>query len=263
MTRLNNSIEESKTGKDLLNLLRIEDPNSKFIERDLADKPDLLFQFKNLSIGCECTQIPPERIYKYVHSRFKELSKSKEAIAIRVVWPQEPHEWVKEAILKKDAKIELYRKNSNSDRCWLLIHTPLSEQDNTVRYRNPSIMELIFLAANKTKHKFERIYFWNPIDGVKLIFPSSHQMKEFKINLKNGYPTDNFLIGKASFRTTQEGGEPKTYDYGIVKPKVIIIPPKDKNFRKSRPNYRNQFIKMKIVASSSSAQFIFEDVEVL
>lgn len=110
MTRPKNSIEESKTGQDLLNHLKIEDPDTKFVERELADKPDLLFQFKNDTIGCECTQIPPGRIYKYVHTKFKELSKSKEAIAIRVVWPQEPHEWVKEAILKKVSKIEIIQK---------------------------------------------------------------------------------------------------------------------------------------------------------
>lgn len=261
MTRSKNTIEESKIGQDLLNHLKIKDPDSKLIERELADKPDLLFQFKSDTIGCECTQIPPGRIYKYVHTRFKELSKSKEAIAIRVVWPLEPHEWVKEAILKKVFKIESYKKNSNSNKIWLLIHTPLSEQDNSVRYKNPSIMELIYLAANNTKHKFDRIYFWNPIDGIKLIYPSNHHMKDCKIDLKNGYPTDNFLIGTAPFTTTKEGEEPKTYDYGVVKPKVIIIPPKDKNFKKSRPNYRNRFVKMKIVASSNSAQMFFENVE--
>lgn len=157
--------------------------------------------------------------------------------------------------------MKLYKKNSNADKIWLLIHTPLSEQDNTVRYKNPSIIELINLAAKNTKHRFDRIYFWNPIDGIKLIFPSNHSMKDLKFDLKNGYPTDNFLIGNALFTTTKEGEEPKIYDYGIVKPKVIIIPPEDKNFKKSRPNYRNKFVKMKIVVSSTSSQLFFENVE--
>lgn len=260
MTRKNNTEAEEISGKALFDHLVGIGVSVNRIERKINDKPDLFFQAGPNKIGCECVQIPPGRVFKYVHSRFKQLEKS-DAAAVRVIWPQEQHIWIKEAIESKTNKIGAYKRGCGADIIWLLIHTPVSEKDTTVRYEKDEIMGLIKYAAKKTNHHFDEIYFWNPKNGITKIYPVEKVWEEVTFNFEGGYPTDGFAMAKAKFTTTEEGGEPVLYDYGLVTPDEIIVPPLDPEFRKHKPRYKKRKYRLTVKAGATDAQSTFEPVD--
>ncbi|MEW8348693.1 MAG: hypothetical protein AB2687_10315 [Candidatus Thiodiazotropha taylori] len=260
MSRKENTEAEDISGTALLDHLRKEGQEVSLVEREINDRPDLLLNVGPDKVGCECVQIPPGRIFKYVHSRFKQLENSDSA-AVRVIWPLEQHFWVKEAIESKTKKTSAYKRNTGAEIIWLLIHAPISEKDTTVRYDNDQIMGLIKHAANKTPHSFERIYFWDPINGIRIIFPANNVWESVNFNFDDGYPTDGFTMAKGKFTTTKEGDEVQLYDYGLVTPDEIIVPPLCPEFKKHKPRYKRKKYRIKILAGATDAKFTFEPVD--
>lgn len=260
MTRKTSTESEIVTGNALMDYLRAKEIVVNLIPREINDKPDLFFQADSDQIGCECVQIPPGRVFKYVHSRFKQLEKSDSA-AVRVIWPQEQHFWVKEAIESKTNKIGTYKRNCDAKKIWLLIHAPVSEKDTTVHYEKDEIVKLMKYAAKKTPHNFDRIYFWGPKVGIKKIYPVASGWKNVTFNFEGGYPTDEFVMAKAKITTTEEGAEPILYDYGQVTPDEIIVPPSDPEFKKHEPRYTKRKYHLKILVGANYAQPSFEPVD--
>lgn len=248
------------SGGALLTYLQDNGLDVEVLDREVNDKPDMYFRAGLVRIGCECVQIPPGRIYKYVHSRFKQLEGS-DATAIRIVWPQEQHYWVKEAIESKTKKINAYKKNCKAEKIWLLIHSPISEKDTTVRYEKEEVMNLMKYAAKKTPHNFDEIYFWDPKQGITQIYPLSDVWESVQFNFEGGYPTDGFVMSKASFKTTDYGENPVVYDHGVVVPDVIIVPPLDPEFKKHKPRFKNTKYRIKITAGTTEAKSLFEPVD--
>lgn len=259
MTRPVPTHEESITGQSLKEYLIQTDPNLVDIDRDEEDRPDLAFVYKGKRIGCECVQIPPSRILKYVHTKFKQI---KGKGAVQLVWPQEPHSWTKEAIETKTNKTAAYRKNVNADEVWLLLHSPTSAQDHTLRYENEIIIELIKYAAAHTEHKFDTIFFWDPVNGIQIVYPSNRILKNLEFNFEDGYPTDGFLVGTAGpFTTTEVGAEPYEINYGIIEPEVIIVPPVDPEFRKHKPRFKLKKYRVSAMVGATEAKISYEPIE--
>jgi hypothetical protein len=259
MSRPVSTEEENICGTALLEYLNRHDITASIVARDVNDKPDLCFNFNGKIIGCECVQIPPGRIYKYLHSRFKQLEKSDSAV-VRVIWPQEQHYWVKETIESKTKKVGAYQRNCSADKIWLLIHAPISETDTSVGDEKDEIMALIKYSAKKTPHNFDEIYFWSPKQGITKIFPVDGVWDQVEFNFEGGYPTSGFLMSKGKFRTTEEGEPPVLYDSGLITPNVIIVPPQDPEFKKHEPNYKSAKYRLKVLAGATDAQTTFETV---
>lgn len=224
------------------------------------DRPDLRFSIDGHACACECVQIPPERVLNFVHARFKQLVGSG-AKLVQIVWPVEPHIWVRDAIASKQIKLNAYRQNAGTERVSLLIHIPLDEKMPVLRTESPAIMQLIRSAAKNTTHQFESIFFWSPQTGVERIFPHDPPWPDMQITFDGGYPTDGFVIGTAPFSTTAEGEPPVLYDHGVIEPQLIIVPPQCREFRKYKPKYKNQRHRLKILAGSTTAEFSMETVE--
>ena len=262
MTRKTRTESEIISGNALMDYLRTSGLIVNSIPRDIDDKPDLFFQVNSDLIGCECIQIPPNRVFKYIHSKFKQLEKSDSA-AVRLIWPQEQHYWVKEAIESKTNKIGAYKRNCGAEKIWLLIHAPVSEKDTTVHYEKNEILELMKYAAKKTPHNFERIYFWGPKIGIKKIYPVDPVWDSVAFNFEGGYPTDGFVMTTAKFTTTEEGAEPVLYDYDQVIPDEIIVPPADPEFKKYKPRYTKKKYRIKILAGANDARISIEPIDEL
>lgn len=260
MTRPINTPEEKIAGSELLSHLVAIGRSVTPIEREIPDRPDLCFLLDQFRVGCECVQVPPTRVFKYLHTRFKQLEKS-DAAAVRIIWPQEQHFWIKEAIESKSKKIGAYKKNCDAEKVWLLIHDPLEQNMNLVRSENDEIMNLIKYSANRYSHGFDEVYFYSKFSGVTKIFPVSDAWASVNFNFSDGYPTSGFVQGRGKFTTTAHGAEPRTYDYGIVTPEIIVVPPQDPEFRKHRPSYKPQNYRFTIVTGATSAEAKFDPVE--
>lgn len=248
--------EEELVSRDLL--LHLRNAGRVIADENIADSPDIRFSENARLVGCECVQIPPSRIFKLMHTRFKQLA-NHGAKAIQIVWPQEPHVWTREAITTKNSKIPQYRENFPSAKSYLVIHTPISERDKSIRYADAQVLDLIRWAAQTTPHSFDEIYFWHQ-SGVERLWPASKQLPDPVFNFEGGYPCDGFLIGTAPFSTTATGAEPKVYDYGIVEPELLIIPPQGETYRKYSPRIERKSYRMKITAHDTSADITFDPV---
>jgi len=188
-------------------------------------------------IACECVQIPPKRIFKFVHRRFRQFIDTPEgSLVVQVVWPMEAHIWAREAIADKDRKIAAYRRNSGVQDIDLLLHAPYSV-GNLFSISHPVELAQIKWAARLANSSFTNIYFWNPKAGIEKVYPLSSSTEFPQLDLSQGYPTSSFLQGRTGkIVTTQEGEPPEEYDFGIIEPALIIIPPTDPEFRELKPH---------------------------
>jgi hypothetical protein len=261
MSRREPTEAERVTGDALVCHLR--DLGRRVADFEHGDRPDLRFRVDGELIGCECVQIPPDRILKRVHARFKQVGESVRAKgfgAVRIIWPQEPHVWVREAIRQKSSLLSEYRKNSGCDRISLLIHAPISETDRTIRYKNESVMQMIGFAAQSPASAFCEIYFWAPDTGIEKLVPRSPPWTPFRVDFERGYPTDGFVLGGGVFTTTKDGEPPKIFDHGIVEPELIIVPPEDPEFQRHEPNFERRRYRMRVTAEATTARVSYDQI---
>lgn len=203
------------------------------IHREIQDRPDMAFVLNGWRTGCECVSIPPSRIYKYVHTRFKQLERGG-ARAVKVLWPVEPHTWVEEVIADKNRKANAYRNNIQAEKLWLLIQANSFGDRPMVDINSPSVRQLIRYATTKKKHSFDEIYFYSDTSGIEKIYPLDEVVTGFTMNFDRGYATESFVLSTGSFSTTEEGAERKTYE-DILEPELIVIQPTDPEYRKHKP----------------------------
>jgi hypothetical protein len=224
------------------------------------DRPDLRVSIDGQLSGFELVQIPPRRVMELVHTRFKQL-KGEGASLIRVVWPQEPDLWVENAIRDKQSKLSAYRRNLGSERVSLVIHTPVGLKEPLVRIANPAVMSLIRSAATHTSHQFDAVYFWDSAIGIEKLSPTVPPWPKTNVVCDGGYPTDGFLMGTAPFSTTKEGEPQRFYDFGVIEPRVLLVPPQSAEFRKYKAKYKNPKQRVTILAGTTDARFSFQAVE--
>jgi hypothetical protein len=226
----------------------------------IEDRPDLRVFVDGQLTGFELVQVPPRKVMELVHTRFKQLNGAGAAV-IRVVWPQEPHLWVENAIREKHSKLGAYRRNLGSERVSLLIHTPVGLKEPLVRVGNPAVMSLIRSAATHTPNDFDAIYFYDAELGIERLTPNEPPWPKTSVVFDGGYPTDGFLMGTAPFTTTKEGEPPRVHDFGIIEPRVLLVPPQSPEFRKHKPKYKNPKLHVTITVGSTDARISFQVVE--
>lgn len=227
---------------------------------DYADRPDLRLSVDGALTGFEIVQIPPRRVMELLHARFKQL-RGNGAKFVRVVWPQEPDFWVEQVIMEKQSKLAAYRRNLGGENVCLVIHTPIGLKEPPVRVANPGVMSLIRSAATHTKNSFDAIYFYDSVTGVEKLVPCNPPWPKTQVVIDGGYPTDGFVIGTASFTTTNEGDAPVLYDFGIIEPTVLVVPPLSPGFKMHKPKYKNPRLRVSVLAGATDTKISFEPLD--
>ena len=240
----------------------LENGGSTISSFEFSDQPDLRFRSDGILTGCECVQIPPERIYRFVQTRFKNMSSNSQGLkAARVVWPVEPHTWMQEAIADKERHIHRYQSNVNSIEIDLLVHTPVDSSADMVKTSSPHFMVLLQWAANFRRSRFRKVYFWSAATGIVQLAPSESHLQKPVLDFSLGYPTDGYVMSSAGpFKTTAEGESPIEYDFGEIEPAVIIIPPTSAEFQKHRPNFTLSKLRCRVIASATGVNVVFQRV---
>lgn len=251
MSRPNRRKEEIVTESALLNDLREGGHKVEKVDREIEENPDSAFRVDDITVACDCTQIPPHRIFKWVHTQFEHDSPAPNAAT--VVWPEEPHSWVREAIDNKLHHAEGYRANVEADEVWLLIHTPIRDSQIFVRGKVNWEAQMLRFGASSIDHNFDRIYFWEPRSGVQQIYPPRQPVERVEFDFSKGYPARSFcLFGGFKFTTPEEGEPPRKYEYEIVEPDQIRVPPIDPEFKRHEPDVQIYKYKVEIVAKPHS-----------
>lgn len=228
-----------------------------------SDKPDLRLTIDAKAVGCECVQIPPARIFSFVHARFKQIeSKHAGARAVQVVWPMEAHVWVREAIAEKDRLVPEYRRVAGVSEVSLLIHTPTASNTDVLTPLSSGEMNQIRWAAATVKTRFQSIYFFDPRVGVERVYPPSQPFFEPTYDFTVGYPTSGFVLTSVGpFTTTAEGAAPVDYDFGEVETQVLVVPPMDAQFRRYKPNYISKRYRYTVRAGSTTSDMTVHPID--
>ncbi len=252
MANANRSEAEITTESALFDHLESQGHQIDRVDREVEDAPDSVFRLNDITVACDCTQIPPARIFKWVHTQFEHESPDPNAAA--VVWPEEPHSWVANAIEDKRHKVRGYRGSADADEVWLLIHTPIRDTQIFVRGRVNWEAQMLRFGASSVDHDFDRVFFWEPQSGVQQICPLRQPVERVEFDFSNGYPACSFcLVGGFEFTTTEEGEQPRRYEYEIVEPDQIRVPPMDPEFKQHEPHVQIYKYKVELVAKAHSA----------
>lgn len=226
----------------------------------VADAPDIRMTIGSKREGFECSQIPPDRIYKWINSKFKQLQAT-HCDFVRVVWPYEPHTWLRDAVEDKSRSVPQYLAESDCESVSLVIHSPLLAQNDFVKLHQKNVRELLGSTAQSLSTQYERLFFWDPKHGILQLTPAEDPWPTTTFDLSNGYPTNSFVMSATSFSTLAEGEEPITKDYGKVKPELIVVPPSSAEFSGLAPNYRELTYRVVLEIGPHSVTPTFEIIE--
>lgn len=226
------------------------DQDFSFVHRDIEDRPDFLCKLNGHLIAIEATQIPPSEILQYYYKIGKDSLDPTIACGSEVIWADEPHIWVAQAIKAKREKILPYKRSSGAMKVYLIVHTPSSETQNYIRIDNEWENQAIRYGASMVGHGFDKVLFWEPRTGLQQIYRKGQKFKRFQFDLSNGYPARvSRQWSSGTITTTSSPDDPPVeYDFGEVQMQRIIIPPNDPEFRKHLPNRSQKGIRMKAVA---------------
>lgn len=225
----------------LLEAFRKEGHNAERIPRDVEDKPDGLLQFQNCRIACECIQIPPEYIFKYMHTRIP-LQDFQGINLVSRTWPFEPHEWVARAILKKAQFVDEYIKRTDAQHAWLIVHAPIEHNQNFIDSKRDWIRQAVVHGTLMHKHPFEQVFLWTPQDGILSIYVRRHgenRISDFALGFSNGYPTITTHRLSFGYVTPPLGAKlPLQFRHAAKVIKHTYVDPLDATYLKYKPAYR-------------------------
>ena len=253
MTRKEPTPAEIKLETILLDHIRADGhPNAKVLERETADKPDFAFTSDERKIACECTQIPPSDVFQWIH-RTVEADRADGGYCWAVVWADEPHALVRDAIQRKKGKIPEYRESVSADEVWLLIHTPTEATNFFEPSSGDNTEGALKAGASAEAHEFDRILFWDAKSGLRQIHARGDTPWKVTIDFSKGYPTRSRAHFGFPFTTTQKDEPRKEYGYKPIRPLVIFVPPLDPDYAKHPPSYRGRSYQITIDAGATDA----------
>lgn len=254
MTRINPTLEEVLLETKMLDHLRKRGFEVEVVPRKSKDKPDLAFVVDGKVVACECVQIPPSRIFRWMHKRIAATTPD-QPYCHAVVWAEEPHSWVRDAISKKNSKLRSYKVAIGADLTWLLIHTPIADTQTFVRGDFSWKSQMLRYGACSEKNDFDEILSWEPISGIQSIFRPCQITPKFTIDFSLGYPSRNFVqFGGLPFTTTREGEPEVIFEYAPIEPIVIQIPPIDPEYKQHTFKFRRRRYVVKIIAGATEAR---------
>jgi hypothetical protein len=236
------------------------------VPRPLEDKPDALLEVGGVRIACECIQIPPEYIYKSNHTLYQPSAwEGKEILSF--MWPNEPHQWVVEAVSKKARLWPSYHASTGAQLPWLLLHSPFEPKQFFLDGSKEWILWALRHGAKMVEHPFEQIFLWTPQSGIQTVFVASRDKEthsELGIAFSEGYPT--LCVNRFTVPFSTLGNESSIPDRRSIfarTSKQVIVRPRDKEYSRHAPAMRNVVYACEVSAWATRAEVLttvhFED----
>jgi len=130
-------------------------------DTDFHDKPDWVFSLNGKKVAAECRHIGLEELMKWSNSKRTMIPEKN----YKVIFPVEPHLWIKEAIKDKKDKVPEYLKNSNAEEAWLITHADFTA--GVSLYECSSwMLDVMKSAASANISEFSSIWFVHPESGA-------------------------------------------------------------------------------------------------
>lgn len=211
------------------------------IPREISDKPDALLEVAGVRIACECIQVPPQYIYQHHCKHFPADAWSGKDI-LSIVWPNEPHHWVAEAIRKKSKLHAGYLQATGATESWLLIHSPLEPTQSFLDGSKEWIQWALRHGAKMVDHPFSQIFLWTPQGGIQPISVRRNEVgthSELGINFASGYPTlcvNRFSIPFSTLARGESGSS--EWELKFFESNKVVIEPQDPEYLRHAPAHR-------------------------
>lgn len=248
---------EKQAAKALANAFRSEGHAVVFPPRDLEDKPDILVDVANVRVACECTQIPPSYIFGDLNKRRSD-GDWEGADLLSVYWPNEPHQWIAEAIAKKTPLVPEYLARTGAREAWLLVHPPLGDDQFLVPSEQEWVAWALSHGSKMHRHPFTQIHLWIPRHGVRPVYEwgkdhGTHS--ELGIDFSDGYPTLCATQASLQFKTPNRSEEePIRFAYRHSTRSSRIVAPRDPEYRRHQPAVRNAEYEFEVFAWPTRAE---------
>jgi hypothetical protein len=212
------------------------------IPREVNDKPDALLDVGGVRVNCECIQIPPQYIYHHHHKHFPAEAWAGMEI-LSILWPNEPHQWIAEAIRKKAKLCASYQQATGAKESWLLIHAPAEPTQFFVDGSQYWIQWSLRHGAKTVDHPFGQIFLWTPQGGIQPISVRRDEYgthSELGINFASGYPTLCVNRYSVPFKTLPRGAlDPQVWEVWRSDFNRLVVDPIDVEYRRHAPSHRS------------------------
>lgn len=226
------------------------------IARPTEDRPDALLEIDGMRIACECVQVPPDYIYAGEHA-VHSLSKWDGRDILSFLWPNEPHQWIADAIRKKNKRWQEYLSATGAQLCWLLVHAPLQPDQNFLDGTKQWIQSALRHGTKMVEHRFEQVFLWTPQSGIKNISIARNETlthSELGIAFSQGYPTLCVNRIFVPFRTaSNRSSEPIRTRFVAKSLNQIVTKPHDKEYARHPAATRQVEYNCEVIAWSTRA----------
>jgi len=240
----------------LLDAYRADGHEVHLPPRDFHDKPDLLVEVSGFLVACECTQLPSSYIFQNMYKRGSpDRWRGKDVLSM--VWPNEPHQWVVEAIKKKSKLVPSYLQSTAAKEAWLLLHSPVEMNQAFISSDLEWTKWALRHGCKMVRHPFSKVFLWTPQYGLQTVSTIEHEAdthSEFGIDFARGYPTICVNQFRAIFRTrSRDTGDSVTYTYRHFSSTLEIVEPVDPMYAANKPAVRGLAYETAITAWAERA----------
>lgn len=242
----------------LLQAFRNQGHAAERIPRPVEDRPDALLRVGGVLVACECVQIPPEYIFKQLHKKHPP-SAWKGRSVLSSLWPNEPHQWVADAVKKKSVLHQSYLESTGANESWLLVHTPVQPNQAFLDGSKEWIQWAVRHGAKMVNHPFHQIFLWTPQHEIYPVWnkerdESTHS--ELGIGLSEGYPTicTNRFFLKFKTLCAEEAG-PKEKRFLFDDSHLTKVRPMDAEYRRHKPATRRVIYEINARIWADRAEF--------
>lgn len=211
------------------------------VPREIEDKPDALLRVGGVQVACECIQIPPAYILQHLHKQHPAADWKGKSL-LSSVWPNEPHQWVAEAIRKKAALHSSYLASTSAKESWLLVHTPVQANQALLDGSQEWTQWASRHGAKMAGHPFAQIFLWTPKEGIYPVWNRARDAathSSLGVNFSLGYPTLCVNRFKLPITTLARGAAgPKEERFMLDDAQQLVTIPMDAEYRKHPPAIR-------------------------
>lgn len=211
------------------------------VPRAVEDKPDALLRVGGALVACECIQVPPAYILQHLHKLHPEATWNGKPV-LALIWPNEPHQWVAEAVQKKAALCSTYLGSTTATEAWLLVHTPVQANQALLDGSQEWIQWAVRHGAKMARHPFRQIFLWTPQHGIYAAWNRERDEathSSLGMSFSPGYPTlcvNRFRVPFTTLARDADGAKEESFLLGHAQ--RVVTAPMDAEYRKHQPATR-------------------------
>jgi hypothetical protein len=145
-------------------------------DTNFHDKPDWVFSLNGKRVAAECRLISLQELMKWSNSKRTMIPEKN----YKIIFPIEPHLWIKKAIEDKKDKIPEYLKNSSAEEVWLITHADFTA-GLTLYECSIWMLDVMRSAAASIISEFSSIWFVHPESGANELWDAGEPRADFSL----------------------------------------------------------------------------------